>query len=58
MQTFNTLIEAATELLAQNEKYQAKPTKAESKRMRATINAIQKAAVDAKRDLIAADNAE
>jgi hypothetical protein len=57
MDNFNVLLAAAKQLIAQNDAYVAKPTKAESKRMRATISDIQKAAVEAKRDLIKADEA-
>jgi hypothetical protein len=56
MVTFKLLTEAAKELLAQQAKYEAKPTKAESKRMRASIASIQKLAVQAKRDLVEADS--
>jgi hypothetical protein len=57
MNNFNSLLEAAKQLITQNDKYTTKPTKAESKRMRDTIFAIQKIAVAAKRDLLKADEA-
>jgi hypothetical protein len=55
MQSYNQLVELAKLLVTQDEAYQGRPTKAESKRIRATINEIQKLAVEAKRDLINAD---
>lgn len=55
MTNYNQVIEAATQLVDQAANYAAKPTKAESKRMRASINTIQKAAVAAKKELVAAD---
>jgi hypothetical protein len=58
MTNYNTITELATTLLAQAAKYADKPTKAESKRLRATINDIQKVTVAAKRDLVAADSAQ
>jgi hypothetical protein len=57
MNNFNLLLEAVKQLIAQNDKYTAKPTKAESKRMRNTVLNIQKLAVEAKRDLLKADEA-
>lgn len=57
MTNFNSLMQAVTNLSQLNLLYQVKPTKADSKRMRLAINSIQKLAVEAKRDLIAADNA-
>jgi hypothetical protein len=55
MENFSALVEAAKQLIAQSDKYTAKPTKAESKRMRDTVLNIQKLAVAAKRDLLVAD---
>jgi hypothetical protein len=55
MENFNALVEAAKQLIEQNVKYAAKPTKAESKRIRSTVLKIQKLAVEAKRDLLVAD---
>jgi hypothetical protein len=57
MENLNTLLEAAATLKAQMEKYSAKPTKAESFRMRKTIAVIQNVTIAAKRDLLAADAA-
>ena len=58
MTVYNEVISQAKVLLEQAEKYATKPTKAESKRLRATIGSIQKKAVQAKKDLIAADKGE
>jgi hypothetical protein len=55
MENLSTVVEAAKLLLAQHEAYTAKPTKAESKRMRASISNMKKAAVGAKRELLEAD---
>jgi hypothetical protein len=57
MTNLNLVIEAAKLLIAQNEKYTANPTKSESRRIRASIADIQRVAVAAKRELLAADAA-
>jgi hypothetical protein len=55
MTSYTQLVTLAQTLTEQAAAYATKPTKAESKRMRLTIAAIQRLAVDAKRNLIAAD---
>jgi len=55
MTELNKVIEQAKELLNQVEKYEYKAQKSTSKRIRDCINAIQKSAVAAKRELINAD---
>lgn len=55
MTSYNQLVELAKTLVEQSESYSNRPTKAESKRIRATISAMQKLSVPAKRDLITAD---
>jgi len=55
MQNFNQIVSLANTLTAQAEKYSTRPTKAESKRMRDTINAVKKLATSAKQDLLTAD---
>ena len=55
MENFTKLIELTNQLIEQYEKYQAKPTKAESARMRKTINEMKKLATPAKQDLVKAD---
>lgn len=57
MQNYNEAVELAKTLVEQSEAYTNRPTKAESKRMRATISALKKVATEAKRDLMQADNA-
>lgn len=57
MQNYNEAVQLAKTLVAQSESYTNRPTKAESKRMRATISALKKVATEAKRDLMQADNA-
>lgn len=57
MQNYNEAVELAQTLVAQAEAYTNRPTKAESKRMRATLSALKKVATEAKRDLMQADNA-
>ena len=57
MQNIQNLTTLAQTLVDQFAKYSEKPTKAESKRIRATVNEMQKLAVAAKRDMIAADEA-
>lgn len=56
MQKYNEVIELAKTLVAQAEAYENRPTKAESKRMRSTMNNIKQAVTEAKRDLMTADN--
>jgi hypothetical protein len=59
MENFNIALVLAQKLLsqaqAQAQAYQAKPSKAESKRMRDTLNDLKKVATDAKKELIALD---
>jgi hypothetical protein len=57
MTNLTLVIEAAKLLITQHEKYTTNPTKAESKRIRASIAGIQRVAVTAKRELLAADEA-
>jgi hypothetical protein len=57
MTNLTLVLDAAKQLIAQHEKYTAAPTKAESKRIRASIAGIQRAAVAAKRELLDADAA-
>jgi hypothetical protein len=52
---YQTTINEAKALIAESEAYEAKPTKASSKRLRAHINNIQKSAVAAKKELIEKD---
>jgi hypothetical protein len=55
MQNFNQIVSLADTLTAQAENYSTRPTKAESKRMRDTINDMKKLATSAKQDLLTAD---
>lgn len=57
MTNFETLISEVINLTAQKAKYDANPTKAESRRMRNTINTIKSLCTPAKNDLMAADAA-
>lgn len=57
MQNYNEAVELAKTLVKQSESYTNRPTKAESKRMRATMSAFKKIATEAKRDLMEADKA-
>ncbi len=57
MNKYNEAVAAAQELVNQAEAYVNRPTKAESKRMRASLTLIKKLATEAKRDLMEADNA-
>jgi translation elongation factor EF-Tu-like GTPase len=57
MENINAIVQLAKQLVDQMDSYNEKPTKAESKRIRATINDMQKVAVEAKRDMIKADGA-
>lgn len=58
MENFNIALTLAQKLLDQAQAYQAKPSKAESKRMRDTLNDMKKVATDAKKELIALDAGE
>ena len=55
MENFNIALVLAQKPLSQAQAYQDKPTKAESKRMRDTLNDLKKVATDAKKELIALD---
>jgi len=55
MQTYNTVVNLATQIVEADAKLQARYTKAESKRQRGRINELKKLAVDAKRELLAKD---
>jgi hypothetical protein len=55
MENFNIALVLAQKLLSQAQAYQDKPTKAESKRMRDTLNDLKKVATDAKKEPIALD---
>lgn len=55
MTNYNNIIELANTLVNQSAAYSAKPTKAESARIRKTINEMKKLATPAKQDLIEAD---
>lgn len=55
MKNFNIALVLAKKLLDQAQAYQDKPTKAESKRMRDTLNDLKKVATDAKKELISLD---
>ncbi|MDA3808518.1 MAG: hypothetical protein PF440_11480 [Thiomicrorhabdus sp.] len=55
MKDFNKAKESATMFLEQVTAYEAKPTKAKSKRMRATLTELKQVATPAKNDLMAAD---
>jgi len=55
MQNYNNIVELANTLIDQSTAYSIKPTKAESARMRKTINEMKKLATPAKQDLIEAD---
>lgn len=57
MENVNKAIELAQALLNEKAAYDAKPTKAGSKRMRDALNELKKVATDAKKELIAADGA-
>ena len=55
MQNFDKLIELTNHLQDQSFAYSQRQTKAESKRMRATIMEMKKLATSAKNDLLEAD---
>ena len=55
MVNFQKAVEQAQLLVEQYAKYVAKPTKAESARMRKTINELRKGATAARADLIKED---
>jgi hypothetical protein len=55
MTNYNAVIELAKTLIEQSETYAAKTTKAESARMRKTMNELKKLVTPAKADLMAAD---
>lgn len=55
MTNFNKIVELAQTLTAQAEAYTNRPTKAESARMRKTINEMKKLATPAKQELVEAD---
>ena len=57
MTNYTQIIELAKTLVAQSDAYANRSTKAESARMRKTINEIKKLATAAKQDLITADKA-
>jgi hypothetical protein len=57
MENVNKAVELAQAFLAEKASYDAKPTKAASKRMRDALNEMKKTATAAKADLIAADKA-
>lgn len=58
MNSYNRAVELAQAIVDGAAEYQAKPTKAQSKRLRALIGDMKKVATDAKADLIAADKGE
>lgn len=55
MTNYQKAIELATTLKEQADAYENRPTKAESKRMRATLGELKKIVTPAKQDLLAAD---
>ena len=55
MTNFNTTKQQMMDCLNQIEKYETKPTKAESARIRNSLNGIKKGITEAKRDLLTAD---
>lgn len=55
MTNYTKVIELANLLLQQADSYSTRPTKAESKRLRSTMNDIKKLVTPAKQDLIEAD---
>jgi hypothetical protein len=57
MTNFNQIVELARTLTVQAESYAARPTKAESARMRKTINELKKLATPTKAELVEADKA-
>lgn len=58
MNAYNRAVELAQAIVEGAAEYQAKPTKAQSKRLRALIGDMKKVATGAKADLIAADKGE
>ena len=57
MKNFNKVVGLAIQLVDQAVAYERRATKAETKRMRATINELKKVATAAKADLIEVDKA-
>lgn len=57
MQNLNTVVTAAMMLIKATASYTEKPTKAESKRIRAYINEIKRLGTAAKQELLDADKA-
>jgi topoisomerase IA-like protein len=57
MENVNKAVELAQAFLSEKAAYDAKPTKAASKRMRSALNEMKKTVTAAKADLIAADHA-
>lgn len=57
MENVNTAVALAEKLIAEKATYDARPTKAGSKRMRDYLNQIKKVATVAKQELITADKA-
>jgi hypothetical protein len=57
MKNLETAIELAEKLIAEKAAYDARPTKASSKRMRDYLNQSKKVATAAKQELIEADKA-
>lgn len=53
--TYNQLIALAKQLIDQSESYSIRKTKAESKRMRSTMNDMKKLITPAKEDLLTDD---
>lgn len=58
MENVELALRLAQKLLDQAQAYHTKPTKAETKRMRDTLNDLKKIATDAKKELIALDAEE
>lgn len=58
MDTYNEYIRLAESLTDLSREYSMNPTKTKSKKMRELILRMQQLAVEAKRDLIAADKGE
>ena len=55
MENFNEVVKLNKRFLAEVEAYERRPSKAESKRMRASLNQIKKLVTSAKADLLVAD---
>lgn len=55
MENLKAAVDAAYALTAEYEKYEKKPTKAASKRLRGHINDIKRVGTDAKKELLEAD---